>query len=116
VQEALTDKWQKYGLIVEQVSIQNVVYPQTVVDRYTEAQAAEIARATSLNNQEVAKVEAETRIIEAKGEAEANRVLSESLTDEVLAQRYIDALISIGANGNLVVIPEGSDPLVLAQK
>ena len=108
VQEALTDKWQKYGLIVEQVSIQNVVYPQSIVDKYAEAQAAEIARATAENMQSVAEVEAETKVIEAKGEADANAILSASLTDEIIQQRYIDALVSIGANGNLVVT-QGQD-------
>ena len=116
VQDALTKKWEKYGLIVEQVSIQNVVYPESIVNKYAEAQAAEIAKATAINNQEVAKVEAETKVIKAQGEADANAVLSASLTDEILQQRYIDALISIGANGNLVVVPEGSDPIVSTAK
>lgn len=116
VQDALTKKWEKYGLIVEQVSIQNVVYPESIVNKYAEAQAAEIAKATAINNQEVAKVEAETKVIKAQGEADANAVLSASLTDEILQQRYIDALISIGANGNLVVVPEGSDPIVATGK
>lgn len=116
VEDALREKWEPYGLIVEQVSIQNVVYPQSIVDKYAEAQAAEIARATAENNQEVARVEAETKIIEAEGEAEANRILSASLTTQVIQQRYIEALTSIGANGNLVVVPEGSDPIISTTK
>ena len=112
VEEALREKWEPYGLIVEQVSIQNVVYPQSIVDKYAEAQAAEIAKATALNNQEVARVEAETKVIEAQGEAEANEILSRSLTESVIKQHYIDALVSIGAHGNLVVVPEGADPIV----
>lgn len=39
-------------------------------------------------------------------------ILSESLTDQVIQQNYIDALKEIGQNGNLVVVPEGSTPLV----
>lgn len=112
VEDALRAKWEPYGLIVEQVSIQNVVYPQSIVDKYAEAQAAEIARATAENNQEVARVEAETKVIEAQGEAEANEILARSLTENVIKQHYIEALISIGANGNLVVVPEGADPIV----
>lgn len=112
VQEALSEKWKAYGLVVESVSIQNVVYPQSIIDKYAEAQAAEIAKETATNNQEVAKVNAETKVIEAQGEADANKTLSESLTDEVLQQRYIDALKEIGNNGNLVVVPEGSQPIV----
>ena len=116
VQEALAAKWENYGLVVESVSIQNVVYPQNIIDKYSEAQAAEIAKETALNNQEVAKVNAETKVIEAQGEADANAVLSESLTDEVLQQRYIDTLKEIGANGNLVVVPENSTPVVQTNK
>lgn len=116
VEEALRAKWEPYGLIVEQVSIQNVVYPESIVEKYAEAQAAEIARATAENNQEVARVEAETKVIEAQGEAEANEILSRSLTENVIKQHYIDALVSIGAQGNLVVVPEGADPIVNTSK
>lgn len=116
IQEALTEKWKPYGLIVEQVSVQNVVYPQSIVDKYSESQAAEIAKATAENNQAVAEVEAQTKIIQAEGEAEANRVLSNSLTSEVIQQHYVDALISIGQNGNLVVVPEGGSPMVMTNK
>lgn len=57
-------------------------------------------------------VEAETQVIEAQGEADANRVLSESLTPEVIQQHYIETLEQIGEDGNLVVVPEGSQPIV----
>lgn len=116
VQEALAAKWENYGLIVESVSIQNVVYPQNIIDKYSEAQAAEIAKEKALNEQETTKVEAETKVIESQGTADANAVLSESLTDEVLQQRYIDTLKEIGANGNLVVVPENSTPVVQTNK
>lgn len=116
VQEALAAKWENYGLVVESVSIQNVVYPQNIIDKYSEAQAAEIAKEKALNEQETAKVEAETKVIEAQGVADANAVLAESLTDEVLQQRYIDTLKEIGANGNLVVVPENSTPVVQTNK
>lgn len=55
---------------------------------------------------------AETQKIQAQGEADANHILSESLTDQVIQQNYIEALKEIGQNGNLVVVPEGSTPLV----
>jgi regulator of protease activity HflC (stomatin/prohibitin superfamily) len=110
--EALGEKWKKLGLDVEQVSVQDIRYPETITSRYAEAQAAETAKQKALNDQETAKVQAETKRIEAEGEANANRVISESLTPEVLQQRYIEALESIGEHGNLVVVPEGSQPLV----
>lgn len=112
LRDALSVKWEKLGLEVEQVSVQDVRYPKTITSKYAEAQAAEVAKAQALNEQETAKVKAETKKIEAEGEAAANKVLSESLTPEVVQQHYIDALVSIGKNGNLVVVPEGSMPVV----
>lgn len=112
LRDALAEKWQKLGLSVEQVSVQDVRYPKTITKKYAEAQAAEVAKAQALNEQETAKVNAETKRIEAEGEAAANRVLSDSLTPEVVQQHYIDALVTIGENGNLVVVPEGSQPIV----
>lgn len=112
LRDALSTKWEKLGLDVEQVSVQDVRYPKTITEKYAEAQAAEVAKAKALNDQETAKVQAETKRIEAEGEAAANRVLSESLTPEVVQQHYIDALVSIGKSGNLVVVPEGSQPIV----
>lgn len=115
LRDALASKWERLGLDVEQVSVQDVRYPKTITDKYAEAQAAEVAKAQALNEQETAKVKAETKRIEAEGEAAANKVLSESLTPEVVQQHYIDALVSIGKNGNLVVVPEGSQPIVQTQ-
>lgn len=116
VQEALTEKWKNTGITIEQVSVQEIRYPQTITDKYAEAQAAEIDKAKAQAEQETAKVVAETQVIKAQGEADANRVLAESLSDQVIAQHYIDALESIGANGNLVVVPEGSIAMVDTSK
>lgn len=116
VHEALAAKWSSMGLNVEQVSVQDVRYPASITDKYAEAQAAEVAKQKAQNEQETAKVEAETKRIKAEGEANANRVLSESLTEEVLQQHYIDALTQIGKDGNLVVVPEGSQPIVQTNK
>jgi regulator of protease activity HflC (stomatin/prohibitin superfamily) len=116
IRDALTAKWSEMGLNVEQVSVQDVRYPESITSKYAEAQAAEVAKAQALNEQETARVKAETKAIEAKGEADANRVLSESLTPEVVQMRYVEALESIGANGNLVVVPQGSTPMVGVSK
>lgn len=116
VQEALTKKWSDIGLTVEQVSVQDVRYPQNITDQYAAAQAAEVKRQQAQNEQETAKVEAETKKIQAQGEADANAILAQSLSDQVLRQHYIDALNNAGSNGGLIVVPEGSSPLVSAGK
>lgn len=116
IEDALADKWSDSGITIEQVSVQEIRYPVSITDKYAEAQAAEIEKAKAQNKQETAKVEAETKVIQAQGEADANKVLAESLSDEVLTQHYIDALESIGANGNLVVVPEGSMAMIDTDK
>lgn len=112
VEEALREKWEPLGLSIEQISIQEIRYPEAITTAYADAQQAEVAKQRAQNEQETAKVEAETQVIEAQGEADANRVLSESLTPEVIQQHYIETLEQIGKDGNLVVVPEGSQPIV----
>lgn len=112
VQDALTKKWNKMGLTVEQVSVQDVRYPESIIDSYSQAQAAEVAKQKAQNEQETAKVQAETKKIEAQGEADANAILAQSLNDQVLQQHYIDTLKDVGKEGNLVVVPNGSTPMI----
>lgn len=112
IQDALTNKWNKIGLTVEQVSVQDVRYPESITDSYSQAQAAEVAKQKAQNEQETAKVHAETKKIEAQGEADANAVLAQSLNDQVLTKQYIDALKDVGKEGNLVVVPNGSTPMI----
>lgn len=116
VQDALTKKWNKIGLTVEQVSVQDVRYPKSITDSYSQAQAAEVAKQKAQNEQETAKVQAETKKIEAQGEADANAVLAQSLNDQVLQQHYIEALKDVGKEGNLVVVPNGSTPMINTSK
>lgn len=91
----------------------SVVHPKSITDKYAEAQAAEVEKQKAQNAQETAKVEAETRKIEAQGEADANKVLNDSLTDKVLMQHYIDALA--GAD-SLTIVPDGSQPIITTGK
>lgn len=102
VEEALSDKWSEMGLIIEQVSIQDVRYNEGIEEKYNQAQEAEVAKQQALNEQETAKVQAETRRIEAEGQAEANRTLQESLSDEILMQHYIDKL----GESEFIVVPQ----------
>lgn len=116
IQDALSERWEGKGVIVESVQVQDVRYAQSITDAYANAQTAEIEKQRALNAQETAKVEAETKKIEAQGEADANRVLTESLTPEVLQQLYYETLKSVGSSGNLVLLPEGSTPIVNTTK
>lgn len=105
---ALEERWASSGIIVEEVSLQEIRYSDEVKARFDEAQASRIAESKAQAEQEVARVTAETKVIEAQGIADSNNILTQSLSPEVLTQRYIDALKA----GTVFVVPEGSTPLV----
>ena len=115
IQETLGDNWKESGVVVESVQVQDIRYADSITDAYANAQSAQVKQQEAQNKQETAKIEAETKKIEAQGESDANAILTQSLTPEVLQQRYIDALTEIGKSGNLVVVPEGSQPIVQTQ-
>lgn len=112
IRTALEERWADSGVIVEEVSLQEIRYSADVAARFDEAQASRIAVDKANADQEAAKVVADTKVIEAQGVADANAVLTKSLTPEVLQQKYIDAL---GA-GTVFVVPDGSQPLVTTGK
>ncbi len=64
-----------------------------------------------------AQKEAERQIIEAQGKADANRILSASLTDKILSDKGIEATIKLSESNNskVIVIGSGKDglPLIL---
>lgn len=116
ISDALTARWAEQGIVLESVALQEVRPPSEVLARYADAQAAQaqVAKETALL--QASEVKAQQKVVEAQAEAEANNILTKSLTKEVLEQRYLDTLRSIGEKGNLVVVPEGSTPMVQVQK
>ncbi len=103
IREGLENRINVEGFIIEDVAIQDIDYGADVRARFDEAQAARIEIDRAEAQQRAAEVQAETLVIEAQGradanvteaegQAEANRLLSESLTDQILQQRWIDAL------------------------
>lgn len=105
----LEARWANDGIVVEEVSLQEIRYSDDVKARFDEAQAARIAVTKATAEQETARVNAETEVIKQQGVADANAILTESLTEEVLRQRYIDA---IAKASTVFVVPDGSTPLI----
>lgn len=96
------------GVKVNFVNVQDV--------RYTE-EVEKALKDVEVSNQNVQKQEAELRaaevsaqqkVVTAQAEAEANRLLSESLTPQIIQQRLIDAYKA----GTVFVVPEGTNPLI----
>lgn len=109
IRDGLSEKWTDLGVIVEEVSPQEIRYSADTTARLDEAQAARIAVEKAKADRDAAKVAAETKVVVAQGEADANQILTESLSDEILRQRYIDAL---NKASTVYVVPEGSTPFV----
>ena len=68
---------------------------------------------------EKARKEAERQRIEAEGKAEANRIISASLTDNILREKGIQATLDLAKSGNSKVVVVGSAkdglPLILGK-
>lgn len=123
IQDRLIEGWAEKGIIVESVALQETRYSAEVTASFDQAQQARINVEREQANLEAAQVQAQVRVAEATAQAEAdiiaananaeaNRLLTASLTPEVLQQRYLDTLSEVGAGGNLVVVPEGFNGLV----
>ena len=67
-----------------------------------------------------AKKEAEKQIIEAKGKADANKILSASLTDKILQDKGIEATLKLSQSPNSKVVVIGSGktgmPIILGNQ
>ena len=109
IQDTLAQRWANSGVVVESVSVQDIRYDQSITDAYAKAQSAQVEQQRAQNEQSTAKIEAETKKIEAQGTADSNKILAESLTDEVLKQHFIDA---INNSDTVYVVPEGSQPII----
>lgn len=112
IMEALGNNWADSGVVVESVQVQDIRYADSITEAYAAAQSAQVEQQRAENEKETARIQAETKIIESQGEADANAILTQSLTPEVLQQNYYDTLREIGNNGNLVVVPTDSQPIV----
>jgi len=63
-----------------------------------------------------AKLEAERKIIEAKAERDAQKILAEGLTDEIIKLRSIEAFNKLSqSNNSKVIITDGETPLLINQ-
>lgn len=101
ITEYLESRWEKHGVQVETVSLQEIRYPEDVQQRFAEAQNART---------EVEKANADLEANRVR--AESNRVLTESLTPQVLKQQQLEALIQASKNGNLIIVPEDFSGIV----
>ena len=104
---------------LDAVLIRGVVLPQTLqaaIERKLKEEQSSLEYEYRLEKE---RKEAERKIIEAQAKADANRILSASLTDKILQDKGIEATLELATSPNSkVVVVGGGDqglPLILNQ-
>lgn len=109
----LASRWEKQGVQVESVALQEIRYPDDVKQRYADAQNARTEIVKAQAELEAAEISAQQKVVQAQAEADANTKLAASLTDPILRQRYLDTLKELAKAGNLVVVPaDGGNQII----
>ncbi|NRD23556.1 prohibitin family protein [Winogradskyella litoriviva] len=105
---------------VKRVLVENVKLPTTIKDAIERKLKQEQESLEYEFRLESARKEAEKVIIEAKGKAESNRILSASLTDKILQDKGIEATVKLSESQNSKVIVIGSGesgmPIILGNQ
>lgn len=90
INETLDERINKYGINSVSVAINNFDFSDAYNQAIEQKAVAEQEVETSKNQLEKAKVDAETKKVKAQGEAEANKLLEQSLTKEIIEQQFIE--------------------------
>ena len=110
---SLADK----NLLLDAVLIRDVTLPKTLQDAIDNKLKEEQISLEYDFKLVQAEKEAQKQIIEAEGKAKANRILSASLTDNILRDKGIEATLKLSESNNTKVVvvgsPEDGLPLIL---
>jgi len=98
------------GIIIERVLLRNVQLPQELKEAIDRKKVAEQRIETKEFEVETERKEAERKIVEAGGIAEANRIISQSLTRNYLTWYWIQ---NLGKHNSVLYVPVGEYGLPL---
>ena len=99
---------------VTNITIRAVTTDESIEASIREAVQTQKQLETKAQQEKVAEANARIAITQAKGEAEANRIVAQSLTPELLRKQANDAMYALSKSGNssTIVLPSGATPLV----
>lgn len=97
--QAIQEKVLKYGIVIEDFNLTDFGFSDAYSQAIEEKQVAE-------QNKQKAQLEAEAKLIQAQAEKEANDLLRQTMTDEVLMKQFIEKW-----NGELPDTYAGNDVL-----
>ena len=101
--ETLQSKVEKYGLMIDNFNITNFNFSAEFNKAIEEKQVAEQKVLTAKQELEKSKVEAERKVVEAEAEKKANEMKQQSLTDNVIKEKFIEKW-----NGQLPTVTGGN--------
>ncbi len=87
--ETLENKVKKYGLTIDNFNITNFSFSEEFNKAIEEKQVAEQKVLTAKQELEKEKIEAEKKIVKAKADKEANELKQQSLTDNIIKEKFI---------------------------
>lgn len=90
-QKAINDKLAKYGIVIDSFNAANLDFSKEYNAAIEKKQIAEQEAKTAIQQKEKIKTEAEAKVEAAKGEAEANKILTENLSDRIIELERIKA-------------------------
>ena len=114
IEASLSDKLKKYNIELVSTSIEDMDFTDAFTNAVEQKQVAQQNKLRAETEAEqariVAEAEAEVKRIQAEGEAEANRTIAESLSEEILLNKYLEKWngelpMVTGGDGNLINIP-----------
>ena len=116
IAEQMNKHLNERGIEIEAVLLKSITLPDGLynsIETRLEAEQ-EVMRMQYLIDQE--KLEAQRKVIEAEGQRDAQKILSEGLTDRILKLRSIEALedLSKSSNGK-IIISSGATPFMLTE-
>lgn len=88
--EVLSEKFEVEGVTLKALVLKDVDAGEEIENAIKQEAVAKKAVETAEQNRLKAEKEAETKIIEAQGEAEANAAKTSQLTDQILKEKFID--------------------------
>jgi regulator of protease activity HflC (stomatin/prohibitin superfamily) len=102
------------GIILERVLLRNVELPEKVRNAIDEKIAAEQKAQQMVYVLQKEKQEAERKKIEAQGISDYNRIVSQSITDQVLQLKGIEATLELSKsqNSKMVIMNGKNMPLI----
>lgn len=101
------DKTAEKNIIIDAILIRGVKLPETLQDAIERKLKEEQASLEYEFRLERERKESERKLIEAEANAEANRIISASLTDKILQDKGIQATLTLATSTNTKVVVVG---------